>query len=396
MAIDKHKLGKMRNEVLKIIVEVIIGIVLAVLAGYAINIAINKFLPQYKSYESFIVEAVHAVIILIIGFLVVGSFLKYLKEALIRTNRSLYGISLILRIGFYVIILALVMSAFHVSVTGILAGSAIGGVVLGLAVQTVASNLLSSIFATSTNTIKYGEVISVNSWVWSIETTGKIIDVKTLFSQMLTKDNNIIYLPNSEILGNSVITEFRTKNGSYTYPLNITVQADVPADQILSQIKENNDFSDIKFFLSTKNGVSNTFEALIVFNEVTELNEKIARANNALDSAYWNIKSKFNVLGPNAMWESPENVYPLTVTLNSDVPSEKLIDEAIKQIPNSEVILLTRGASTNVYLAKVKIAGKEVDKVINDTNLAFESIYNKLKADNNDHKDDAKKDENKK
>lgn len=382
MAIDKHKLGKMRNEVLKIVVEVIIGIVLALLAGFAIDIVINKFLPQYRSYESFIVDSVHAVIILIIGFLVVGSFLKYLKEALIKTNRSLYGVSLIIRIVFYIIILALVMSAFHISVTGILAGSAIGGVVLGLAVQTVASNLLSSIFATSTNTIKYGEVISVNSWVWSIETTGKIIDVKTLFSQMLTKDNNIIYLPNSEILGNSVITEFRTKNGSYTYPLNITVQADVPADQILSQIKENNDFSDIKFFLSTKNGVSNTFEALIVFNEVTELNEKIARANNALDSAYWNIKSKFNVLGPNAMWESPENVYPLTVTLNSDVPSEKLIDEAIKQIPNSEVILLTRGASTNVYLAKVKIAGKEVDKVINDTNLSFERIYNKLKADN--------------
>ena len=42
MAIDKHKLGKMRNEVLKIIVEVIIGIVLAVLAGYAINIAIKQ------------------------------------------------------------------------------------------------------------------------------------------------------------------------------------------------------------------------------------------------------------------------------------------------------------------------------------------------------------------
>ncbi len=89
MAIDKHKLGKMRNEVLKIVVEVIIGIVLALLAGFAIDIVINKFLPQYRSYESFIVDSVHAVIILIIGFLVVGSFLKYLKEALIKTNRSL-------------------------------------------------------------------------------------------------------------------------------------------------------------------------------------------------------------------------------------------------------------------------------------------------------------------
>ena len=71
--------------------------------------------------------------------------------------------------------------------------------------------------------------------------------------------------------------------------------------------------------------------------------------------------------------------------------------EAIKQIPDSEVILLTRGASTNVYLAKVKIAGKKVDKVINDTNLSFERIYNKLKADNdNAHKDDNKKDDTKK
>jgi small-conductance mechanosensitive channel len=394
MAKTKSNIAKKRDEILKIVTEVIVGTILAILAGYLIDIMINKFLPQYKGYESFVVDSVHAVIILIIGLLVVGSFLKYLKATLIKTNRSLYGISLIIRIVFYVVILALVMSAFHVSVTGILAGSAIGGVVLGLAVQTVASNILSSVFATSSNTIKYGEVISVNSWVWSTETTGKIIDVKTLFSQMLTKDNNVIYLPNSEILGNSVITEFRADQGSYIYPLDIMTQADVPADKILQEIQKNNDFSDIKFFLASKNGMSNTFEALITFNEVTELNEKMARANMAVDSGYWNIKSKFNVLGPNAIWESPEDIYPLTITLNSDVSSGKLIDEAIKQIPDSEVILLTRGATTNVYLAKIKIAGKQIDKVINDTNLAFENIYNNLKAElppKDDKKDDTKK-----
>ncbi len=382
MAKTKSNVARKRNEILKIIVEVVIGTAIAILAGYFIQVIINKFLPQFKTYEPFVVESVHAAIILIIGLLVVGSFLKYLKGVLIKNNRSLYGLSLIIRIVFYIIILALILSVFHVSVTGILAGSAIGGVVLGLAVQTVASNILSSIFATSSNTIKYGEVISINSWVWSIETTGKIIDVKTLFSQMLTKDNNIIYLPNSEILGNSVITEFRSDNGSYIYPLNITVQADVPADKMLQEIKKNNDFSDIKFFLSSKNGVSNSFEALITFNEVTEINEKIARANMAVDSAYWNVKSKFNVLGPNAIWESPENIYPVTVTLNSDIPSEKLIDEAMKQIPDSEVILLTRGATTNIYLAKVKLEGEEMGKVINSTNIAFENIYNKLKAEN--------------
>jgi small-conductance mechanosensitive channel len=377
----KLKLKERRKQIVKIVAEVVVGVIFAFLAEYLIDFVIRAFFPQYKSYEAFVVESVHAAIILIIGFLVVGSFLKYLKETVIKTNRSLYGITLIIRIVFYVIILALIMAAFHISVTGILAGSAIGGVVLGLAVQTVASNVLSSVFATSSNTIKYGEVISINSWVWSIQTTGKIVDVKTLFSKMLTKDNNIIYIPNSEILGNSVITEFRNDGGNYIYPLDIMTYFDVPADKILQEVEKNNNYSDIKFFLSSKNGSTNTFEALILFDEVTQLNEKIARANMAIDKAYWTIKSMFNVLGSNSMWETSENVYPVSVTLNSDIPSDKLMEEVRKQLPDAEVILLTKGASTNVFLAKVKLTDKSIDNLINDTNLVFENVYNKLKAD---------------
>jgi small-conductance mechanosensitive channel len=390
MSKTKSTLAQRRNQIVKMVSEVVVGVILAIFAGYLTDIFISMFLPTYKSYEYFIVDSVHAVIILIVGLLVVGSFLKYLREVLIKTNRGLYGIFLIVRIVFYVVILALVMSTFHVSVTGILAGSAIGGIILGLAVQTVASNVLSSIFATSSNTIKYGEVISVNSWVWSVGTTGKIVDVKTLFSRMLTKDNNFIYLPNSELLGNSVITEYRDNRGSYTYPLNITAQADVPADKILQEVKNNNDFSDIKFFLSSKNGLSNTFEALITFNEVTELNEKMARANMAIDSAYWNIKSKFNVMGPDSMSEGSENVYPLSVTLNSDVSSEKLIEEASKQLQDAEIILLAKGATTNTFLARIRLSGRAMEKGINDANLVFEDVYSKLKDEKQDKNDDKK------
>ncbi len=395
MAKTKSNLAVRRDQVLKIASEVVIGVILAILSGYLADLFINTFLPQYRSDEVFIIESVHAIVILIVGLLIVGSFIKYLREVLIKTNRGLYGISLIVRIIFYVIILALVMSAFHVSVTGILAGSAIGGVVLGLAVQTVASNVLSSIFATSSNTVKFGEVISVNSWVWSVETTGKVVDVKTLFSKILTKDNNVIYLPNSEILGNSVITEFRDNGSSYIYPLNITAQADVPADKILEEVNARDDLKDMKFFLSSKNGVSNTFEALISFNEVTEINEKTARANMAIDGAYWDIKSKFNVLGPNSMYEGSEIVYPVTVTLNSDVPSGKLIDETAKLLPDTEIILLTRGATTNVFLAKVKLSGRTMEKTINETNLAFEQAYSELKKASEPKTEDKKPDDKK-
>ena len=42
------------------------------------------------------------------------------------------------------------------------------------------------------------------------------------------------------------------------------------------------------------------------------------------------------------------------------------------------------------FLAKVKLSGKSMDKVINDTNLVFENIYNKLKAENQPKGDEKK------
>ncbi len=394
MAKQKSQLAERRDQVFKIVFEVIAGVILAIASGFIANLFINTFLPAYKSYETFITESVHAVIILVIGFLVVGSFLKYLRYAIIKTNRGLYGISLIIRTGFYIIILALVMSTFHVSVTGILAGSAIGGVVLGLAVQTVASNLLSSIFATSSNTIKYGEVISVNSWVWSVETTGKVVDVKTLFSKLLTKDNNVLYIPNSEILGNSVITEFRqdSDHESYIYPLTIMTQSDVPADKVLEEIAADDKYNDMTFFLESKNGTTNTYEALIKFNDVSELNSKIALANMAVDTKYWNIKSRFNVLGPNSMVEGSEKIYPLSFTLNSDIDAATYLDE-VKKRTDTEVIMLSRAATATTYLANVKLdPGKSLETNINEINVLMEKIYNDLKARNTEN--NAKQDTN--
>ena len=59
----KSKLARRRDQIAKIVVEVIVGIAFTILAGYLITIIITKFLPQYKSYESFVIEAVHAVTI---------------------------------------------------------------------------------------------------------------------------------------------------------------------------------------------------------------------------------------------------------------------------------------------------------------------------------------------
>lgn len=370
-----------KNELIKIAIEIIIGVILSIIIGIFLDFFISTFIPEYKSYEPYINEGVHAAIILIIGFLVTGSIIRYIEYKLSTTRKELYGISLIIRIVMYIFLLALVLSVFHVNITGLLAGSAIGGVVLGLAVQTVASNLLSGIFVTSTRTFKYGSVVNINSWLWSIDTTGKIIDIKTLFSKLLTKDNTIISIPNSALLGSGVIVEFNQKESKYIYPVNITVAADVPVEKVIEYIKNNN---NIDIYLSSKSGITNVLLVMLRFNDVLEINKKTSEINELVDKAYWEIKTKMLLVGNNALYEYNQNdkIYPLAITLNSDVASDKIIEYVNKSDNSIKVHLLSKTGGTNIFSAEFTYNDKnEVIDNINRINLLFEKAYNDIKND---------------
>jgi len=370
-----------KNELIKIAIEIIIGVILSIIVGILLDFFISTFIPAYKSYEPYINEGVHAAIILIIGFLVTGSIIRYIEYKLSTTRKELYGISLIIRIVMYILLLALVLSVFHVSITGLLAGSAIGGVVLGLAVQTVASNLLSGIFVTSTRTLKYGSIVSINSWVWSIDTTGKIIDIKTLFSKLLTKDNTIISIPNSALLGSAVMVEFNQKESKYIYPVNITVAADVPVEEVMEYVKNNN---NVDIYLSSKSGTTNVLLAMVKFNDVLEINKKTSEINELVDKAYWEIKTKMLLVGNNALYEYNQNdkIYPLAITLNSDVASDKIIEYVNKSDNSIKVHLLSKTGGTNIFSAEFTYNDQnEVIDNINRINLLFEKAYDDAKND---------------
>ncbi len=372
------------SELKKIILEIVIGIVLAIIAGYLADLIINTFLPQYKSFEGYIHDGVTAVIILIVGMLITGSAIKLIEFKLRKSRKELFGISLIIRIVFYIIILALVLAAFHISITGILAGSAIGGIVLGLAIQTVASNLVASLFVTSTGTIKYGDVVGINSWEWSIDTTGKIIDIKTLFSKMLTKDNTVIHIPNSALLGNSVMTEYRTDKDRYVYPLTEIANADVPAEMVMETFRSMAGDSLAEIYLDSKNGGTNTYKIKIYFSEVDELNGKVSEANLMLDHAYWSVKSNMNVLGNNGLFEDKIDYEytPVSVTLNSDVPSSDIIEYSMKNPENMElkIFLSSKTGSSSVYtvIARSNSISNRTE-LISNVNLYMEKVYDKLK-----------------
>jgi len=369
-----------KDELLKIAAEIIIGVAVAILLGIFIDYFINTFLPQYKIYEGYVNESVHAIIVLIVGFMVAGSLIKYIEYKISTSRKELYGISLIIRIVIYIIILAIVLSVFHISITGILAGSAIGGVVLGFAVQTVASSLLSGLFVTSTGTLKYGDIVNINSWVWSIDTVGKIIDIKTLFSKMLTKDNTIISIPNSALLGSGVMVEYKREDSKYVYPVDITINSDVPYEKVIENVK--NMGKDVDIYLSTKAGTTNVLLAYIKFDDVLEINDKTSELNAIIDKSYWDVKAKMLLIGNNTLYEynQTDGLYPFTITLNSDIAADKIIENVQKIDNNIKVRLISKTGGTNVFSSIFKYGTTEENlDNINRINLLFESVYNEMK-----------------
>jgi len=376
--------NKKRNPLIKAYVGIIIGIILSVIAGKIVSIIITMFIPSYTSYIAYINQAIISVIIIVVGLTVTNSVLKYFELKLSPNRKELYGISLLVRTILYIIILVFVLYVFHVNATDLLFGSAIGGVVLGLAVQTIASNLLSSIFVTSTGTLKYGDIVNINSGSWSTDTTGKIIEIKTLFSKILTKDNNIINIPNSALLGSAAIVEYKNGISKYIYPVNVTILGDVPVDKIIELVKEVE--KDIDIYFLAKSGFHNVLLVLISFEDVLEMNKKISHVNSIIDKAYWDIKSKMLLIGNNAWYDynQSDKIYPVIVTLNSDVSSDKII-ENVRKLDNSiDVNFISKNGSINIFSADFRV--QEVSEIAGNVtriNTLFENVYNKLKANDN-------------
>ncbi|MEM0154722.1 MAG: mechanosensitive ion channel family protein [Methanothrix sp.] len=376
--IDKSKQNT--NEIWKIVAAIVIGIVVAIAFGYITDHILTSFAPQYKPYESLINEGVEAAIVLIIGLFITSSIIKYVEKKVTTTKASMYGVALIIRIVMYVILFAIILSIFKVSITGILAGSAIGGVVLGLAVQTIASNLLAGLFVSSTRAIKYGDIVNINSWIWSLNTIGKIIEVKTLFSKMVTKDGNVVSIPNSALLGNSIIIEYKDSKGHYEYPVDVLVNADVPLEMVIANAAKK--LGNKNIYIASKNGINNTLHVIINFEDVADINSEIDKANKAIDAAYWEIKNNIVILGPyaTALYGSD---YKITASLPMDVSPEQMIKEAKKY--NIKLYLVSKATTSNTYVASFKPSGK-IEDDISDANLKIEKIYQSLKVKENKSK----------
>jgi small-conductance mechanosensitive channel len=257
------------------------------------------------TYASYLRETADILLVL------VGTYLAYriaMYFAALSLGRKLDSGSMetvyaLFRVIFYAIAIIAVLLSLGVNLSAALAGGAIGGIVLGLAVQTIATNILSGIFVASSRVLRPGDLVTINTGAWGAinpmvwgEITCSIVRIGMLWTTAENQYGNTMVIPNSILLGNILFTKLFYSDG-LRYVKLVTVNADVPATEIkrlvgreLGATFARRGLKAPEIHLLSKNGGTNAFSATIKFKKHRELNTLIDIVNAAFDRAYWKAR----------------------------------------------------------------------------------------------------------
>lgn len=281
--------------------------IIAVVAASVVVLYLSDYLFAYlsrdysipSSYLSYIHDAVGAVIAIGLAMATVSIIGHLIRTVSERTDghRNLRGFFIIIRIIIYAIVIFWFLSYLGVNLEGALVGGAIGGVVIGFAVQSVVSNLLSGIMVSGGGFIKPGDAVSVYSWLFGQTVTGKVEDVKVLYTRLRNPVGQTFLLPNTALLGSSLYTSLGTGK-ELTYSFNVVLPADIPAEKLMDIAKKElentpgygRDFT-AEIYLYSKNSGSNTYSVVLKFKDMDRLNILQDAVNRGFDRAYWSIRN---------------------------------------------------------------------------------------------------------
>jgi small-conductance mechanosensitive channel len=115
------------------------------------------------------------------------------------------AIRFILRTFGYIAILLATLQLIGIPVGRILLGSAVLGIILGVAAQQALANFFASFVLILSHPFTVGEQITLNSGALGGQYDGTVIDIGLTHTRLEEKDGNVIFLPNATILSGAAI-----------------------------------------------------------------------------------------------------------------------------------------------------------------------------------------------
>jgi small-conductance mechanosensitive channel len=118
-------------------------------------------------------------------------------------------IQFVLRIVGYVLIGLVTLSLLNISISSLLLGGAVTGIILGVAAQQALANFFASVILLTSRTFVVGERIIVNAGGLGGKYTGVVVDMGLTHTRLQIADGTIVMLPNAALLSGAAITPLK-------------------------------------------------------------------------------------------------------------------------------------------------------------------------------------------
>jgi len=129
------------------------------------------------------------------------------------------------------------LSPLGIDLTGLLVAGGIAGIVIGLASQTVFSNLISGVFLYIDRPLQIGDPVSVG------DVSGQVIDISVLSTKIRSWDGYIVRVPNDKVFQSAIMNYGRAVARRVVYSIGISYGSDVGrAREAILKVMEDHPF----------------------------------------------------------------------------------------------------------------------------------------------------------
>lgn len=251
-------------------------------------------------YSEYIWEIAAAISALAIGYAIISIMVALIERYAARRFDKV-GVQLlrfVAQVIGYSILVLILFDIFNVNPSTLLVEGAVGGVILGLALQTLTPAIFSGVLISSSRTIATGDVVLLESYYWGV-TTPKFCKVKKvgiIFTQFHDSSAHLMTIPNLLLVNSAISTRLEDK-GVYKNSIPVSIRNDVSA-QIFEKYAVRymeNAFSESDLQLP-RILISNTAEKTLVysvtfyFKDIYEVDETIDKIQKSMDQAYWSAR----------------------------------------------------------------------------------------------------------
>lgn len=170
-------------------------------------------------------------LIAVIGLVVIHLVNRLLKKLLEKSKLEKAAHSLLLsvaKVAMYLILALSVASGLGIDVTGVVALASVATLAVSLALQNMLANVIGGFTLLNTHPFAAGDFVEIASQ------SGTVKEIGIAYTQLLTPDNRLSFIPNSSVVAAEIVNY--TVTGTRRLDIPVTASYDAPTEKVIDAL----------------------------------------------------------------------------------------------------------------------------------------------------------------